>query len=257
MASHEPIQRDALPIVAASDFEASTHDGLPSDDHVEERKSSGAARAQAQGGTQLLFPGMRRLRPNAVINTRNKSHSVNAKLDVPESGAQGVIVSQGGKMGGWSLYVHEGKLRYHYNFVGLLHSQVTSMSTLPPGTYQVRMEFEYEGGGIGQGSTVSLYVDGRKVGEGRIKRTHALFFSMDETLEVGRDLGEPVSPDYGPRGNEFTGTVHWVRIDIEKKARLKRRAPQPRTEGATWGPSAPAPAFIETTWKPEDSVDVM
>jgi hypothetical protein len=81
------------------------------------------------------------------------------------------------------------------------------------------MEFSYDGGGIGKGATVALYVDGTKVGEGRVERTTALFFSMDETLEVGRDLGEPVSPDYGPRGNEFNGKVNWVQIDIDAAAK--------------------------------------
>ena len=157
---------------------------------------------------------MRRLSENGVINTKNKSHSVTAEIEVPTSGADGVIVAQGGNMGGWSLYAHEGKLKYAYNFLGILHFDVTAASPLPTGTHQVRMEFTYDGGGIGKGSTVALYVDGEKVGQGRIGRTHALFFSMDETLEVGCDVGEPVSPDYGPRGNEFSGTVKWVRIDL-------------------------------------------
>src|SRR5262245_29373301 len=122
-------------------------------------------------------------------------------------------------MGGWSLYAHEGKLKYHYNFLGLLQFDVTANSKLPAGTHQMRMEFAYDGSGIGKGATVTLYVDGKKVGEGRIGRTHALLFSMDETLEIGCDVGEPVSPDYGPRGNEFSGKVNWVQIDIDAAAK--------------------------------------
>ena len=80
------------------------------------------------------------------------------------------------------------------------------------------MEFTYDGGGIGKGAAISLYVDGEKVGEGRVDRTHSLFFSMDETMEVGCDVGEPVSTDYGPRDNGFTGEVNWVRIDIDAAA---------------------------------------
>jgi hypothetical protein len=83
----------------------------------------------------------------------------------------------------------------------------------------VRMEFAYDGGGLGKGATVTLYVDGKKVGEGRVERTHALFFSMDETMEIGCDVGEPVSEDYGPRGNEFSGVVKWVQIDIDAAAK--------------------------------------
>jgi len=170
------------------------------------------------GKTQLLFPGMRRIQENAVINTKNKSHSVTAEVEVPTSGAQGVIVAQGGSMGGWTLYAYQARLKYFYNFLGMLHFEVTANVPLPAGKHQVRMEFAYDGGGIGKGAAVTLHVDGDKVGEGRLARTHALFFSMDETLEVGCDVGEPVSPDYGPRGNAFTGKVHWVQIDIDAAA---------------------------------------
>jgi len=138
---------------------------------------------------------------------------------VPKSGANGVIDAQGGAMGGWTLYAHEGKLKYFYNFLGLLHFGVTATSKLAAGTHQVRMEFTYDGGGMGKGATIALFVDGKKVGKGRAERTHALFFSMDETLEIGCDMGEPVSEDYGPRDNAFTGKVGWVQIDIDAAAK--------------------------------------
>jgi hypothetical protein len=138
---------------------------------------------------------------------------------VPASGAKGVIVAQGGNMGGWSLYAHQGKLKYYYNFCGLLHFEATATSPVPSGKHQTRMEFTYDGGGIGKGANVTLYVDGKQVGEGRLARTTALFFSMDETLEVGCDVGEPVSPDYGPIDNEFNGTVNWVQIDVDAAAK--------------------------------------
>ena len=96
---------------------------------------------------------------------------------------------------------------------------MTASSPLPAGTHQVRVEFAYDGGGLGKGADITLYVAGKQVGQGRVGRTHAFFFSMDETLEVGCDVGEPVSPDYGPRGNAFTGKVHWVQIDIDAAAK--------------------------------------
>jgi arylsulfatase len=200
------------------ELEASKYNVFPLDDRKAERANPDIAGRPAvvHGNTQLLFPGMRRIQENAVINTKNKSHSVTAELEVQRSGAKGVIVAQGGSMGGWSLYVTpEGKLKYFYNFLGIQHYEVTATEPLPPGTHQVRMEFAYDGGGMGKGAIVTLYVDGKKVGEGRAERTHALFFSMDETLEVGCDVGEPVSPDYGPRDNAFNGKVKWVQIDID------------------------------------------
>jgi arylsulfatase A-like enzyme len=203
------------------EFEALKYNVFPLDDRKAERANPDLAGRPTvvHGSTQLLFPGMRRLSENGVINTKNKSHSVTAELEVPASGAKGVIVAQGGNMGGWSLYVLEGKLKYHYNFLGMLQFDVSATSPLPSGTRQVRMEFAYDGGGMGKGAAITLYVDGKKVGDGHVGRTHALFFSMDETLEVGCDVGEPVSPDYGPRGNEFTGKIKWVQIDIDAAAK--------------------------------------
>jgi len=122
-------------------------------------------------------------------------------------------------MGGWSLYVHQGKLKYHYNFLGLLRFEVAAGAKLPAGKHQVRMEFTYDGGGLGKGAAIALYVDGEKVGEGRVARTHAFLFSMDETMDVGCDVGEPVSTDYGPNDNAFSGKIHWVQIDIYAAAK--------------------------------------
>jgi arylsulfatase A-like enzyme len=202
-------------------LEASKFNVFPLDDRKAERANPDLAGRPAvvKGNTQLFFPGMRRLSENTVINTKNKSHSVTSEIEVPQSGAKGVIAAQGGNMGGWSLYVYQGKLKYHYNFLGLLRFDVTATSSLPAGTHQVRVEFAYDGGGLGKGAIITLYTDGKRIGEGRVGRTHALFFSMDETMEVGCDVGEPVSGDYGPRDNQFNGKIKWVQIDIDAAAK--------------------------------------
>jgi arylsulfatase len=203
------------------EIEATKYNVFPLDDRKAERSNPDiAGRPQVvRGSSQLLFSGMRRIQENAIINTKNKSHAVTAEIEVAESGAKGVIVAQGGAMGGWSLYAHEGKLKYHYNFLGVQQFDVTAASKLPGGKHQVRMEFTYSGGGLGKSAAISLFVDGKSVGEGNVGRTHAFFFSMDETTEVGCDVGQPVSRDYGARGNEFNGTVNWVRIDIDAAAK--------------------------------------
>ncbi len=203
------------------DLEAARYNAFPLDDRKAERTNPDLAGRPVfvHGNTQVLFPGMRRISENSVINTKNKWHSVAAEIEIPSSGASGVIVAQGGNMGGWSLYAHEGRLKYWYNFLGLLQFDVTSTLPLPPGTHQIRMEFAYDGGGMGKGADIDLFVDGRHAGNGRVERTHALFFSMDETTEVACDVGEPVSPDYGPTGNAFNGKVKWVQIDIDGAAR--------------------------------------
>src|SRR6266550_1480407 len=202
------------------ELEASKYNVFPLDDRKAERSNADIAGRPkvVHGNTQLFFPGMRRMQENSVINTKNKSHSVTAELEIPESGARGVIIAQGGNFGGWSLYVLDGKLKYFYNFVAMRHYEVTAASKLPSGTHQVRMEFKYDGGGLGKGAEITLYLDGKEIGKGRVERTHGYIFSMDETTEVGCDKGEPVSTDYGPRDNEFNGKVKWVQIDIDAAA---------------------------------------
>jgi arylsulfatase A-like enzyme len=203
------------------ELEASKYNVFPLDDRKAERTNPDiAGRPQVvHGNTQTLFPGMRRLGENTAINIKNKSHSVTAEIEVPETGAKGVIIAQGGHMGGWSLYVHERKLKYHYNFLGLRRFEVVADSPIPAGKHQVRMEFAYDGGGLGKPGTATLYVDGKKVGEGRIERTHAFLFSMDETMDVGCEVGEPVSPDYSPKDNQFNGKIYWVQIDVDAAAK--------------------------------------
>jgi len=121
-------------------------------------------------------------------------------------------------MGGWSFYAHDGTLKYCYNHVGIVRYHVSATSPLPAGKHQARMEFVYDGGGLGKGGAVTLFVDGNAVGVGRVERTHRFLFSMDETLDVGCDAGEPVSEDYGPKDNAFNGRVAWVQIDLDAAA---------------------------------------
>ena len=181
---------------------------LPLDDRPGQRLNSDmAGRPELiKGKSQILFGSMGRLSENSVLNMKNKSHSVTAEIVVPATRAEGVIVAQGGNMGGWSLYAKAGKLKYCYNFVGIQRSYAESSNALPPGEHQVRMEFAYAGGGLGKGGTATLFVDGKKVGEGKVAATEILLFSADEGCDVGRDTGAPVSPDYGSRGNEFCGS---------------------------------------------------
>jgi arylsulfatase len=153
-----------------------------------------------------------------VLNIKNKSHSVTAEIVVPAKGAEGVIIAQGANIGGWSLYAKGGKLKYCYNHGGFTNYFVEATTPLPPGDHQVRMEFAYEGGGLGKGGQVTLFTDGKKVGEGRIGATLAFVFSADDGLDVGEDTGAPVSPDYGPHGNGFNGTVKGVQLAIAEAA---------------------------------------
>jgi arylsulfatase len=200
--------------------EARKYDVLPLDDRRVERFNSDLAGRPTliPGTSQLLFGGMGRLAENIVLNIKNKSHSVTAELEVPKGGAEGVIISQGGEFAGWSLYVKDGRPKYCYNLFGLQRFYVEGATQLPPGAHQVRMEFVYDGGGLGKGGTVVLYVDGEKTGEGRVEGTVPMAFSADETCDVGSDTASPVSDDYTSEGSRFTGTIEWVQLDIAEAA---------------------------------------
>jgi arylsulfatase len=197
-------------------LEAGKYQVFPLDDRRVERFNSDLAGRPLliRGTSQLLFGGMGRLSEHSVVNTKNKSHAITAQVSVPEGGVNGVIIAQGGAFGGFSLYVTEGKPAYCYNHFGLAQYKVYAKSELPPGDHQVRMEFAYDGGGLGLGGTATLYVDGTQVGQGRIDRTVPMIFSADETTDVGGDTATPVSDDYGPKDSNFTGRIDWVQIDL-------------------------------------------
>jgi arylsulfatase len=201
-------------------IEATRYGVLPLDDRVAERLNADLAGRPVliRGNRQILFEGMGRLSENSVLNIKNKTHSVTAVLEVPKTGANGVIIAQGGNIGGWTLYVKDGKLKYCYNLLGIQYFYVEARSALQPGDRQVRMEFKYDGGGLGKGGTVELYADGKKVGEGKVGATAAMVFSADDGLDVGQDTGSPISEDYGPHGNAFTGRVKGVEITVAEAA---------------------------------------
>jgi arylsulfatase len=162
---------------------------------------------------------MSRLSENSVLVMKNKSHAITAEVEIPDGGsADGVILAQGGAFGGFSLYAKDGKPAYCYNTFGLERYKVYGSEELAPGTRQIRMEFEYDGGGLGKGGDVTLYVDGEKAGEGRVDMTVPMLFSADETTDVGSDSATPVSDDHGPAETHFTGRVNWVQIDIDEAA---------------------------------------
>jgi arylsulfatase A-like enzyme len=200
--------------------EARKYNVLPLDDRRVERFNPDLAGRPVliRGDSQLLFGGMGRLSESATINVKNKSHSVTAEVEVPTDGAEGAIIAQGGGYAGWSLYVNKGKPKYCYNLFGLQRFYVEGEAPIPAGTHQVRMEFAYDGGGLGKGGAVTLYVDGEQVGKDRVEGTVPMMFSADETCDVGSDTASPVSDDYTVAGSRFTGTVNWVQIDIDEAA---------------------------------------
>jgi arylsulfatase len=195
-------------------LEASKYNVFPIDDRLAERFNPAlAGRPEpVKGNRQILYPGMGGLPQEGILNLKNKSHSISAEIIVPDGGADGVIVNQGGFSAGWTLYLKAGRLKYGYNFASLTHTYIEAADPIAPGTHQVRMEFAYDGGGLAKGATIALYLDGAQVAEGRLEHTIPIGFSADETTDVGKDTGSRVVPDYD-NGSRFTGQVNWVAIE--------------------------------------------
>jgi arylsulfatase len=129
-----------------------------------------------------------------------------------------VLIAQGGQYAGWSLYLHEGRPAYCYNAFGVEVFKIYGNTPVSAGEHEVRMEFTYDGGGLGKGGDVVLRVDGEAVGAGRVERTVAMIFSLDETTDLGEDTGSAVSDDYAPKDSSFNGRVRWVQIDVDSEA---------------------------------------
>jgi arylsulfatase A-like enzyme len=197
-------------------LQADRYNVFPLDDRKAERlNASIAGRPELVTGTsQSLFPSMRRLPENTVLNIKNRSFSVTAEIVVPEGGVHGTIVAQGGRFGGWALYALDGALCFCYNTLGVDWYPTRSAHRIPVGTHQVRSEFSYDGGGLGKGGGVSLLVDGEEVAAGRVEQTHPFIFSGDETTDVGAETATTVSGDYDARDSTFSGRIAWVRLDV-------------------------------------------
>ena len=211
--------------------EAEKNLALPIDDRVFERVNAelvGRPDLMAGRTSITLAEGMTGMSENVFLNIKNKSKTITAEIEVPEGTvANGTIIVQGGRFGGWSLYVKDGVPAYDYNFLGLQRFSVVSTKKLQPGKSTIRFEFAYDGGGLGKGGTGTLYVDDQKVGKGYIERTQPMIFSADETADVGIDLATPVVEAVGAEAkSRFTGRISRVTIEVRDVNRGAKAAAQ-------------------------------
>jgi arylsulfatase len=198
--------------------EAEKNHALPIDDRVFERLIPAMVNRPdlMAGRTSLtLAEGMTGMTENVFLDIKNKSKTITAEVEVPESGANGAILVQGGRFGGWALYVEDGVPAYDYNFLGLHRTTIAATKPLAPGKATIRFEFAYEGPGMGKGGAGTLFVNDEKVAEGRIERTQPIVFSADETADVGIDLATPVVEAIGSeRKSRFTGHIPRVTVEV-------------------------------------------
>jgi arylsulfatase len=194
--------------------EAVKYHVLPIDDRLLERtnaKLMGRPTVIGDRTTVTFGEGMTGMGVDVFIDTRNKSFSINADVEVTTT-SNGVIVCQGGKFGGFSLYIKNSKPSFTYNWLGLSEYTVASKQSLKPGKHTILYKFAYDGGGLGKGGTGSLFVDGTKVAEGRIAKTQPGIFSVDDLADVGTDDGTWVT-NYGFSAR-FIGHIDKVTIDV-------------------------------------------
>ena len=209
---------------------------LPIDDRFLERinaKMVGRPDLMGDRASLTLHAGMKGMSENVFINIKNRSLTITADVDIPQAGANGVIIAQGGRFGGWSLYMKGSKPVYVYNFLGIQRFTVASAQAVPAGKATIRFEFAYDGGGLAKGGLGTIYLNDKKVAEGRIERTQPMIFSADETADVGEDDATPVTEDYRAYDNKFTGKILKVKIDIgEMGAGVKAEAAKAGAEAA-------------------------
>jgi arylsulfatase len=197
-------------------IEAVRHNVLPIDDRTGERLNPDLAGRPTlvRGTSQMFFPGMGRLSENSVLNVKNKSYSVTAEVTAGEAPLRGVVIAQGGRFGGWSVYFVDGRAAFCYNVLGIQEFIVTATEPLATGTHQVRVEFVYDGGGLAKGGGVTIFYDGEEAGQGRVDATQPMIFSADETTDIGKDTGTGVSRQYTSSTSRFSGKIGWVQLDL-------------------------------------------
>ncbi|MDO8940340.1 MAG: arylsulfatase [Methylicorpusculum sp.] len=199
--------------------EAVKYNVLPLDDRTLERfvpALAGRPDLMAGRHSLTLYEGMTGIMENAFIDVKNRSLTVTAEVEIPQNGANGVILAQGGRFGGWALYMKEGKPAYSYNLAGMQRTTIAAAQPLAAGKASIVLNFAYDGGGPGKGGMATLTVNGEKAAEGRIERTTPFVFSLDEGADVGRDEDTPVSEEYKQGDNRFNGKI--VKVTVETKA---------------------------------------
>ena len=197
-------------------IEATKYNVLPIDDRSAERLNPDLAGRPTliRGNSQLFFPGMGRLSENSVVSIKNKSFSVTAEIDVPDGGAEGVIIAQGGRFGGWAVYAKDGKAKFVYNVArhpGVHHrSRRADPGRQAPGADGVRLRRRRPGQGRRRHALLRRQAGRQGPGRG----TQPMIFSADETTDIGYESGTTVTPDYTAETSRFTGKIQWVQIDL-------------------------------------------
>ena len=207
-----------IELIAQWYVEAGKYNVLPVDGRGTQRFAEERPVIALDRSRYVYFPGTQEVPPNAAPKLLNRPHTVQASVEIPDAGAEGVLVSQGGVDGGYSFYVKDGRLCYAYNYVAVEYFTIVSDEPVPSGTHVLGFEFTPTGEpdvmkGKGAPGTLRLFVDGRQIGEGHLPVTIPLTMGLASGVSVGADNGAPVTPDY-PSPFRFTGTIQSVAYDV-------------------------------------------
>jgi len=194
--------------------EAAKYNVLPLDNSMIERLDVSLRPSLTRGRSVFTYyDGQTRIPEGSAPDLKNKSFKIGADVEIPAGGAEGLIMTHGGRFNGIGLYLLGGKPVFHYNLVGVSRTTVAGPDKLAAGKHVILLDFKYDGGGIGKGGTATLTVDDKQVAQGRIERTIPFRVSVDETLDIGEDTGTPVSEDYHVPF-KFTGDLNSVVIRL-------------------------------------------
>jgi arylsulfatase len=197
--------------------EAARNNVLPVDTRGPERMSDQimGRPSLAAGRKTFVYPTPLATLPEASSpDLKNTSFTVTAEAEIPAGGADGMIYTQGGFTGGWGFYLQQGKLVGLHSYVARERYRVVSREPVPTGKVTLAMDFAYDGGGMGKGGTLTLLVNGRKVGEGRVDKTTPYKYALAEGQSIGEDAGSPIDFSYTPPF-PFTGTLGTVTVELK------------------------------------------
>jgi arylsulfatase len=193
--------------------QAAMYNVLPLDDRKTERLNVNNRPSLTEGRTKFTYPSLLRLTEGAAPDLKHRNHTIEADVVIPDSGAEGVLLTQGGRFGGYALFVNRGKLIYHYNLAGVARFEIVS-SSLPTGDVKLAVVYKTDADRPLAGADVTLYANGREIGKGRVEKSIPNRVTLDETFDTGFDTGTPISDDYEVPF-QFTGTLHAVTIELK------------------------------------------
>lgn len=195
--------------------QARKYNVFPLDDRLLERFDVSIRPSFSTGRTTFTYyPGTIGIPEGSAPDLKNKSFSITANVEIDDDDTEGILVTQGGRFAGWSFFLDDGKPTYAYNFLGSDHTIIQSSEKVPNGKSTLRFDFEYDGGAIGAGGTGKLLINNKQVALGRIEKTVAYRWGLDETFDVGRDTGTPVVENY-QAPFAFTGNLQQVTLNVK------------------------------------------